>query len=346
MFPYYCQMQRIAAREFIFSELDTPIIDVRSPSEFADGHIRGAVNIPVFSDKERAQVGTTYKQVGKSEAIEQGLELVGPKMKNLAQEAKNIAQANKLKVYCWRGGMRSEKMAWLFDLVGIDTYVLENGYKAYRACANAAFGDLPNLVVLQGPTGCGKTAILMALKQAGEQVIDLEGLAHHRGSAFGGLGMPDQPTTQQFQNDIFTEIKDFDLHNRIWIESESMSIGKVHLPEALWQSMNQARRVVINLSRENRLKRIVKEYGTFNADQLTAKIESLSQRLGRNNVKTALLALENQDIIQVAELLLKYYDKAYSYSADKYKFSDPVYLELSSYSPVDNAKVLIQSFNG
>ena len=157
--------------------------------------------------------------------------------------------------------------------------------------------------------------------------------------------MPDQPTTQQFQNDVFTEIKGFDLNNRIWIESESMSIGKVHLPETLWRSMNLAKRVVINLSREHRLKRIVKEYGTFSADQLSAKIENLSQRLGSNNVKTVLLALENQDIIQVADLLLEYYDKAYSYSADKYKSSDPIYLELSSYNPVTNAKTLLQSFD-
>ena len=241
--------------------------------------------------------------------------------------------------------MRSEKMAWLFELVGLDTFVLEDGYKAYRSYANQLLSNIEDLLVLQGPTGCGKTSILMALEEAGEQVIDLEGLANHKGSAFGGLGMSDQPTTQQFQNNIFAQLLSFDLNQRIWVESESMSIGKVYLPEALWLSMNDAKRVVINQSKENRLRRIVEEYGHFSPEKLKEKVVNLTQRLGGNNVKIVLEAIDNDNIMLAADALLNYYDKAYSFSAEKYKFSNPVCVDLTSYDPAENAKLLLEKLS-
>ena len=338
-------MQRLPANNFVNSEPLVPIIDVRTPSEFLDGHIPGAINIPVFSDKERAMVGTTYKQIGKVEAIDQGLGLVGPKMQSLAQEAQKMAFNGGLKLYCWRGGMRSEKMAWLFELVGIDTFVLDGGYKGYRLYINQTFAELSNLIVLQGPTGSGKTAILNALKTQGEQVIDLEGLANHKGSAFGGLGMAEQPTTQQFQSNIFEILKDFDLSRRVWVESESMSIGRVYLPETLWKKMNQANRVIIELSRQDRLNRIIKEYGAFRSADLASRIKNLTQRLGGNNVKSALEAIADNDISTAADILLKYYDKAYSYSADKYKSSKPLMVRLPIDDPEANARLLIQTLD-
>jgi tRNA 2-selenouridine synthase len=336
-------MQRVTAPNFVLSDRNLPIVDVRSPAEFTDGHIPGAVNIPVFSDQERALIGTTYKQIGRQQAIEQGLGLVGPKMQIFAQQARDLAIDGMLKLYCWRGGMRSEKMAWLFELAGLQTKVLEGGYKAYRAAAGHFLSGFTNLIVIQGPTGSGKTAILQALAQMGEQVIDLEGLALHKGSAFGGLGMPEQPTTQQFQNDLYNAVSGFDLQARVWVESESMTIGRVYLPEALWQRMNRAQRLIINVSKQHRLKRILSEYGSFSKAELAARIRKLSTRMGHNNVKIALEKLEKEDVAGAAEILLTYYDKAYSYSADRYKTSLPVQLDLAADDPVVNARELISS---
>ena len=335
-------MQRQTIETFLNEHKDTPLVDVRSPAEFADGHIPGAVNLPVFSNKERALVGTTYKQVGKIEAIEEGLEIVGPKMKDLAAKAKQLAKDGELKVYCWRGGMRSEKMAWLFEIVGLQVKVLEGGYKSYRASIAEHFAQLSNLIVLQGPTGTGKTKILEALGVQGEQVIDLEGMAHHKGSAFGGLGMPDQPTTQQFQNDLSALLDTFDLTRRVWVESESMSIGKVYLPEHLWQQMNLSRRVALDQPREWRLDRVVEEYGDFESELLISKVEQLEQRLGNQNVNQVNEYLQSGDIRAAADILLFYYDKSYAYSAKKYKHSASVEVILDTPEAAPCAAKLIE----
>jgi tRNA 2-selenouridine synthase len=184
--------------------------------------------------------------------------------------------------------------------------------------------------VLQGPTGSGKTPILEALERQGEQVIDLEGLANHKGSAFGGLGMPNQPATQQFQNDLAAELDQMDRAKRIWIESESMSIGKVYLPENLWQQMNLSRRIALEQPRDWRLDRIVQQYGEFNVDALIEKVEKLEQRLGNQNVTKAVEHLRVGEIREAADILLFYYDKSYAFSAEKYKHTQPAVVSLAS----------------
>ena len=158
-------MQRVEVQEFLLLDKNTPVVDVRSPAEFANGHIPGALNLPLLSDEERKRVGTTYTHIGKREAIELGLELVGPKMNALAKKARNIGVAGKLKTHCWRGGMRSDKMAWLFELVGLEVTVLQGGYKEFRHQLLEDFRNLSNLIILQGQTGSGKTMILHELKK-------------------------------------------------------------------------------------------------------------------------------------------------------------------------------------
>lgn len=335
-------MRRVDVKDFLLLEKNTPVVDVRSPAEYAEGHIAGALNLPLFSNEERARVGTTYKQAGKGEALDLGLEIVGPKMSALSKIAKNIGSGGKLKTHCWRGGLRSDKMAWLFELVGIDVTVLNGGYKAFRQQLLDDFRNIEKLIVLQGPTGSGKTAILHELEKNGEQILDLEKRANHKGSAFGAIGMGEQSSTAQFQNWIYDDLLKLDLSKRIWIESESLSIGKVYMPETLWETMNNSNIVELNIDKTIRAKRIVEEYGQFEPDQLEASIEKIKNRFGGDRIKKALELLHDQKLEEVVMLLLDYYDKGYSFSKNKYKKKEAAILKTTSGDPSKNATELIR----
>ena len=335
-------MKRLLVQDFLRQAKGKRIIDVRSPGEFQKGHINGAVNIPIFTNKERVEVGTVYKQKSREEAILLGLDIVGPKLRSIADEGKRIALDNELFIYCWRGGMRSEKMAWLFDLNGIQSKVLEGGYKNYRAHGRALINRVKEFIIIQGPTGSGKTEILGALKNLGEQTIDLEGLANHKGSAFGGLGQQRQPGTQQFQNEISSIIEGFDLEKPIWIESESITIGRVYLPEELWSKMNQAKIISITVPRTQRIDNILAQYGNFSKDELIEKVEQLSQKLGGLAVKEITNNIESGSIHNAVDRLLTYYDKSYAFSAKVHKLSNPMEVEFKNISAHENAEILLE----
>jgi len=299
-------------RTFCKIDSDIPIIDVRSPSEFEKGHIHGAFNIPLFSNEERHEIGIIFKNLGKLQAIEKGLGFVGPKMMLLAQRAKEISEHKKRRVYCWRGGMRSEKIAWLFELLGLDCTVLEGGYKAYRNLQIENYTQIKELIVLHGSTGCGKTEILTEFKKTGEQIIDLERLANHRGSAFGSLGnIKAQPSSQQFQNELHHALSSLDSEKRIWVEGESLSIGSVCLPDEFWQRMKKATVVEIKVDPKARIKRLVKEYGSFPKKDLRDSILKITKAFGNQNCKNAIQFLEEGQLEKTAGLLLKYYDQTY-----------------------------------
>jgi tRNA 2-selenouridine synthase len=338
-------MEYLKPEDYLLATGSMPIVDVRSPGEFEAGHISGAISIPLFADDERAIVGTIYKQQGKKDAIEKGLEIVGPKMAALAKEAEDAAPNGTLGVYCWRGGMRSNRMAWLFEQVGLNCTVLEGGYKAYRNSVLAGFSELKNLVVLDGPTGSGKTDILHALRDAGEQILDLEGLANHKGSAFGNIGMPKQPSSQQFQNDLHNELGKLDLEKRIWIEREGMTIGRVYLPQPLWENMRSSTAIAIDIPMELRVQRLVNDYGQACRSELEKSIQKLQQKLGRQHMKAALELLSENRLDEVAELLLHYYDKQYSFSKDKYLDRKPFQIQLTTNDAKKNAIELIALAN-
>ena len=338
-------MQRVDVKDFLLLDKNTPVIDVRSPAEYADGHISVAVTLPLFSDDERAKVGTTYTKVGKPEAIDLGLEIVGPKMTFLAKKAKTIGSAGKLKIHCWRGGMRSEKMAWLFELVGLEVTILNGGYKAFRQQLLNDFKNLQNLIVLQGPTGSGKTMILNELEKKGEQILDLEKRANHKGSAFGAIGLGKQPSTAQFQNNLYADVLELDVSRRIWIESESLSIGKVYLPETLWETMNNSNVIELDIDKPIRAKRIVEEYGNLDRNLLAESIEKIKNRFGGDRTKKALELLHEQKLEEVTMLLLDYYDKGYSFSKNKYKKKETAILETTSGDSAKNAAELIRIAN-
>ena len=312
-------MQILNPEEFLNLRKSLPVVDVRSPAEFTEGHMPGAINIPIFNDDERAMVGTIYKKNGRLPAIEKGLEIVGPKMTKFVQEAVRIASTGKLLVHCWRGGMRSESMAWLFERVGIECFTLRGGYKSYRNYLLEKVGNIPNLIVIEGHTGSGKTEILQKLKLLEEQVIDLEGLAHHRGSVFGGIGQEPQPTTQQFQNKLFDEILGLDLSKRVWIEGESKSVGRVFLPDPLWERMNTAQCIEILVPRSERVNRLVIDYGTLPEEMIENAIQNLIKRLGEERTNEILNCYHEKKLYGVAEKLLEYYDQTYQHSRDKFK---------------------------
>ena len=289
-----------------------PVIDVRSPSEYCRGHIPGAVNIPLFNDEERAVVGTTYVKVGRNEAVLQGLEFAGKKMRMLCEAALAL-KSEKLLIHCWRGGMRSRSMAWLFETVNLQCYVLEGGYKTYRHAVLNEMTTPRELRILSGYTGSGKTEILAELKKLQQQVIDLEDLAHNKGSAFGAMGQPPQPSVEHFENLLFSELQKTDKTKPLWLEDESVNIGKTQIPAAFFNQMKQAKTVQIIVPQSVRVQRLLKEYGNFDRMLLAESIKKIEKRLGYDRCKQALELCAAGELAQVTKILLDYYDKAYEY---------------------------------
>lgn len=303
--------------EFIELRKALPVADVRSEGEFETGHIPTAINIPLLNNAERVQVGTDYKQKGQAEAIRTGFRLVGPRLIDIVDRAKQVADAKELIVHCWRGGMRSANFCQFVNMAGVKTHQLKGGYKSYRQLALQSFKTPFKLVVLAGSTGSGKTEILNALAEAGEQVIDLEYLANHRGSVFGGLMQPPQPSTEQFQNNLFEKILTLDPNKRIWIEDESIAVGKIFLPADFWKTMGVSPVVELQVDKTVRINRLVKEYGKANKEQFLEAMEGITKRLGGQHFKAAKEKLFENDMPAVMELLLTYYDKAYRNGLDK-----------------------------
>jgi tRNA 2-selenouridine synthase len=237
-------------------------LDVRSPSEYRHAHIPGALNLPLFDDEERAEVGTIYKNSGQDSAILRGLKFAGEKMVDLAIHARQSTNGAKpVLIHCWRGGMRSQSMGWLLKTAGLEPTVLEGGYKAFRRYARSFFDRPWRMQVVSGFTGAGKTRVLQLLADAGEQVLDLEQLANHRGSAFGGIGQAIQPSTEQFENDLFVGLASFDAERRIWLEDEGNRIGTVVLPNTFYDRMRNSPAVFMDSSAQQRIKNLLVDYG-------------------------------------------------------------------------------------
>lgn len=307
----------ISLPELLSRRNDLPLVDVRSPLEFQAGHIRKAINIPLLNNEERIAVGTDYKQKGQAEAIKTGFRLVGPRLEEIVNEAATVSSGRELLVHCWRGGMRSNNFCQFIGMAGIKSQSLAGGYKAYRQFALEAFKKPLPLVLLTGCTGSGKSEILRALQAHGEQILDLEKLAHHKGSAFGGLLMPAQPTTEQFQNELFEEILGLDLTRRIWVEDESIAIGKIFLPNDFWLTMCQGSIVKMDVAKEIRIQRLVTEYGPADRDLFLQIMGKVVKKLGGQHYHAAREKLLQGDMAGTIEILLTYYDKAYMSSIEK-----------------------------
>ena len=328
--------------EFLHESSRMPVVDVRSPGEYHSGHIPGAYNIPLFEDDERAVIGTIYKHNGQEAAIARGMMIAGPKVPDYVQKALRVAPEKTLLIHCWRGGMRSERMAELFSQHGFRVGILKNGYKGYRRFSMEVF-SLPLLVmVLGGNTGSGKTAILQELKRLDEQVIDLEEIAHHKGSAFGSLGQLPQPSNEQFQNELLEQWRTVDRNRHVWLEDESRMIGTVTLPEAVYQHIDQGFLIRVIRSKEERIERLVSEYAGFDPVLLHQAVEKIRLRLGGQNTKEARSAIDRGDFHTVADITLAYYDKAYEHAVSRKASKKIVDFTPGNDIPADIARELIR----
>ncbi|MFC2101593.1 tRNA 2-selenouridine(34) synthase MnmH [Bacteroidota bacterium] len=307
------------AASFLAASESEPVVDVRSPAEFSQGHIPGAINIPLFSDTERAEVGTLYVQSGRDHAILRGLDIILPKTGKILNMLRKQTSARKLRMYCWRGGLRSMNMAWMFETNGYSVSLLTGGYKAYRRHIRASLDEQANVVVVGGYTGSGKTEVLNMLGEIGEQVIDLEGLASHKGSAFGGIGLPSQPTNEQFENNLYQLWQKLDRQRFIWLEDESRMIGRVTMPDPVIQKINEAPLIIMEVPKEIRVKRLVREYAGIDDQLLSEAVMKIEARLGKPKAKGALISISEKDYPAVANEVLSYYDETYSFSIHRRK---------------------------
>lgn len=339
-------IQRQHIEPFMELAMLHPVLDVRSPSEYEKGHIPGAISFPLFSDEERKIVGTAYKQQSREIAIKLGLQFFGPKMVSMVEEAERIvhehAKKNKSKseragnrlvvlVHCWRGGMRSAGIAWLLDLYGFEVHTLNGGYKAYRNSVLQVFSQPFPFHMIGGCTGSGKTLLIQYLINKNDCAIDLEGLASHRGSAFGNLGMPAQPTQEMFENLLAAKLTTLlqvpDPPAMIWLEDESQRIGNVNIPGGLFQQMRNSPLFFLDIPFEERLQQILKDYGSHSKEQIIATILRIRKRLGGLETKMAVQAMLEDDTQNCFRILLKYYDKYYLGSLENFRPNAAAYIK-------------------
>jgi tRNA 2-selenouridine synthase len=342
--------ERIPIDLFLQTAATALLLDVRSPGEYKHAHMPGAFSLPLFTDEERAVVGTAYKQQSREQAIKIGLDFFGSKMRRMVEEVEsllverclfigkqpNIEQraSNNVCLYCWRGGMRSSAIAWLLSLYGFNVFLLQGGYKRFRQWVIEKVAAQYELKIIGGYTGSGKTELLHHLQQQGETILDLEALASHKGSAFGNIGLPQQPSQEQFENKLALELYAksgtsnpasgtattkaqlqtthfFKTPCPIWVEDESQRIGTINIPGPFWQTMRSAPIYFLDVPFEQRLQHLVEEYGCLNTLQMIEAIKRISKRLGPLETRDATRFLEEGNVEGSFRILLQYYDKQY-----------------------------------
>lgn len=304
----------IDVAEFLSKSKNELIVDVRAPIEFFKGHLPHSINIPLFEDIERAEIGTLYKQQGKDIAVNRGLEIVSPKMTLFVNQVKALSKNKKVFVYCFRGGMRSNSFAWLMNTSGLNAYILQGGYKAFRNYVLNYFEKDRKIILLGGKTGSGKTDVLKKLNTLSLQTVDLEGIAHHKGSAFGAINEQQQNPQQVFEHNLFDGLSLLDETQAVILEDEAQTIGFNKLPHGLWLQMKQATIIKIEIPFELRVQKLVEDYTTVDIEALKSCVIKISQQLGTQNTKLCLQYLDDKNLSDVARLSLLYYDRAYEFS--------------------------------
>lgn len=313
-------MHKIITAEEAVKLTNQIFVDVRSESEFAENTYPGAVNLPVLNDQERVQVGTIYHQVSPQAAKIKALEIIAPKLPGLVAQIAEWSKKGEVVLFCWRGGMRSQALATVCDLMGIPVRRLAGGLKGYRRFVNAYLNNLElqaEIVVLHGLTGVGKTDMLKELSKLGVATIDLEGLAHNRGSVFGDIGMPPPPSQKSFEAALVQHLIRFAPERFIVVECESRRIGRNVIPERFFAAMQAGRHILLYDTLENRINRLVKVYVDDDQDnlhELQAAVTALEKRLGKKKVAELNELIRSRDFTTVVKvLLLEYYDPLYNY---------------------------------
>lgn len=311
--------QLITVEEVINSRESPFLVDVRSPLEFQRASIPGAVNIPLFDEEERAQVGIIYKEKGVMEAKMKGVEIVAPKLYSMVQQVMEKSAGSSLVFYCWRGGLRSKFLLKIFEFLGFNVFQLKGGYKAYRRFIYKQLKDYhlkPKLIVLNGLTGTGKTDIIKMLAQQGWPVIDLEGLARHRGSLFGSIGLEPPRSQKDFEAMLWHKLYQFKEEPYIIIEGEGKRIGPLSLPLFMVEGIRDGIHVLLQASLKTRAERIIKEYGSLDKEIMIKEaqrpIRSLGRSLGIEKVEILLELLYSGDFYKVVKNLCRdHYDQKY-----------------------------------
>ena len=339
-------IKKITTTEFLQLAETHPVLDVRSPLEYAQAHIPGAHNISLFTDEEKKIVGTAYKQQSRETAIKIGLDFFDVKMRSIVEDAERIVSSGQLTVnkkntanrqptencillHCWRGGMRSAGMAWVLDLYGFKVYTLAGGYKAYRNWVLEQFDKEYKFKIIGGYTGSGKTLLLHALKKEGNAIIDLERLANHKGSALGGIGQEPQAGQEMFENLLATKLAPCNQRsstndpritindqpptaNYIYLEDESQRIGNLQIPMPLWNTMRKSPVLFLDIPFEERLDYLTEEYSIHPKEKLVNAVIRIQKRLGGLETKNTINFLLEDDHKEAFRILLKYYDKWYA----------------------------------
>jgi len=319
----------VSPQAFLEMAKSCVMLDVRSPGEFQQGHLPGAISIPLFSDEERAVVGTAYKHGGRTTSIDEGLKFVGPKLQLLSRQARKLFESQSERkpvlVYCWRGGMRSKSMDWLLRISDIPTVRCDGGYKGCRTYLNHLMTLPRPYMVLGGMTGSAKTEVLHSMTRRKEEVIDLEGLARHFGSAFGNLDRHKQPTTEQFTNELAWRLMEVDdtiqSHGPrpIWVENESRQIGHVYVPEPFHKMLRNAPVLEIERTEQDRLEHLVSMYGEASPKSLVDAFQRIRTKLGGQHAQAAIEHIERGELKEAARIALVYYDKTYCHGMQQHE---------------------------
>jgi len=310
-------------KEISFEEslkLGNPLyVDVRSPGEFEEDHITGAINLPIFDNEERKEVGTLYKMAGRETAVLKGTEIGGRRIGEIINRLSEFKERD-IVIYCARGGMRSGSVAALINSLGIDAYRIKDGYKAYRRYVCDRLSTLkirPEIFILQGLTGAGKTEIIRIM----ENSIDIEGMAGHRSSVFGGIGLQ-QSSQKSFEAEFLRRIEELENESYVIIEGESRKVGNLHIPDSIFTQMRAGHFIYIDTPLERRISIIREEYNTFQEHEKVINIvKSIRGKLGNKKADELIELYSSGKIDEFIEmLLLDYYDLLYKHSLDKYNY--------------------------
>lgn len=292
-------------------------IDVRCPREYQKGHFPKSINIPLFSDTHYEEIGKLYRKSGQDAAFNLGIKYLEVSKNNILDQLSKL-KTKEVVIYCARGGMRSKGFEKLSSEAGYKVNRINNGYKSIRNYTLDAFKVHREIVILAGSTGTGKTNLLKKMESQGLNIINLEGLANHRGSAFGDVGLSEQPTQQQFENNLSLDWLSTDKDAIVYIESESRKIGKLVVPENLWIQMKLGFYLKINMDINRRIKNLVNDYGIYSKKIIEDRICKISKKLGGQYTKEALNLLYENKLNDLCQLLLNnYYDKMYAIAYEK-----------------------------